>query len=67
MSTREPTETDLVAYICQVQPELDEKAARRILSLDPSVGEWIAIYWAQQRTIADSLLGLHLEFEGTPA
>lgn len=64
---REPTDRDLIAYICSIQPELDELAAARIVSLDPAIREGIAQAYQHQRDRAESLLELHLELEGIRA
>jgi hypothetical protein len=58
---REPSTSELVAYMCDIQPELDERTALAILNLETTIRDWIALHWSQQRTIAESLLNLHLE------
>lgn len=64
---RDPTTLDLIAFICTIQPELTERAARRILMLTPAIREEIAQDFTHQRDRAESLLELHLTLEETPA
>lgn len=67
MMLRAPRLSELIAFICRVQPELDEAAAKRILLLDPCILEGIAQDFVQQRDRAESLLELHLSLEGVEA
>lgn len=60
---REPTLDEVVSYMCAIQPEIDEKAARRLLSLDPAISEGIAQAYAEQRDRAEAILELHLSLE----
>lgn len=64
---REPTLDDVVGYMCAIQPEIDEAAARRLLSLDPAIREGIAQAYTEQRERAQAILDLHLELEGISA
>lgn len=63
---REPNLTELVAFVCRIQPELDTNSATELLRLD-GVAEWIALRWHEERITASSLLGLHMERQETPA
>jgi hypothetical protein len=64
---REPRFGDLVAYVCAVQPELDNDSAERVLRLDAGLAESVANAWRNQRAFAESILELHLSLEGMPA
>lgn len=64
---REPRVDELVAFVCQIQPELDEKSAKRLIDLDPSIREGLAQAFVEQRDRAESLLELHLSLEGVQA
>lgn len=60
---REPTTTELVNYVCRVQPELDTQAARRIVQLDPAIRDGIAQDLRAMQDRADALLELHLALD----
>lgn len=63
---REPNLAELVQFVLKIQPELDAQAATELLRLD-GVAEWITLRWHEERITAQSLLGLHMERQGTPA
>lgn len=65
--TREPRTIELIAYMCDVQPELDAWAAARILDLAPEIREGIAQNWTDQRERAQQLLELHLALDEVSA
>lgn len=65
MTIREPRTIELVVYMCEIQPELDEWAAARILDLTPEIRQGIAQSWIEQRERAEQLLELHLALEET--
>jgi hypothetical protein len=64
---RGPSAIELVRFVCEMQPELDEKAAARLLALDDELRAMLEDHWTGGRVLAQSLLDLHLTLEGTPA
>lgn len=61
-----PSAVELVLYVMELQPELDEAAAVRLIQLD-DMREAIESHWRTQRQLAQNLLDLHLALEEQPA
>ncbi|MCU1500614.1 MAG: hypothetical protein JWM47_4567 [Acidimicrobiales bacterium] len=64
---RDPGAVELVLWVCELQPELDEEAAVRIIRRDEDLERNLIDLWQRTRSTAACLLELHLELEGSTA